>query len=86
MSFALLGTWGSMYAYTPELYPTQLRGTGMGTAGAMARIGGLLAPTVVPMLVAISFETAIGTFAAMLAVAAVATFVIPFETKQKPLT
>lgn len=44
MSFALLGTWGALYAYTPELYPTELRATGMGMAGAMARFGGLLAP------------------------------------------
>jgi putative MFS transporter len=38
MSFALLGTWGALYAYTPELYPTSVRATGMGTAGAMARL------------------------------------------------
>ncbi|HKY94790.1 MAG TPA: MFS transporter [Kiloniellales bacterium] len=86
MSFALLGTWGSMYAYTPELYPTELRGTGMGSAGAMARIGGLLAPLAIPYIVAISFATAIGLFAALLAVAAIATVLIPTETRAKPLT
>ncbi|WKL39631.1 MFS transporter (plasmid) [Sinorhizobium meliloti] len=45
MSFALLGTWGALYACTPELYPTASRATGMGAAGAMARLGGLLAPS-----------------------------------------
>ncbi|MFY1005292.1 MFS transporter, partial [Escherichia coli] len=25
MSFALLGTWGALYAFTPELYPTESR-------------------------------------------------------------
>jgi len=85
MSFALLGTWGSMYAYTPELYPTELRGTGMGSAGAMARIGGLLAPSVIAMVVAVSFQTAIGLFAALLVVAAVAALLIPTETRAKPL-
>ncbi len=52
MSFALLGTWGALYAFTPELYPTELRATGMGSAGAMARLGGLLAPTVLAPVIA----------------------------------
>ena len=43
-SFFNLGAWGAIYAYTPELYPTGVRGTGTGWAGAMARIGGGLAP------------------------------------------
>ena len=43
-SFFNLGAWGAIYAYTPELYPTEVRGTGTGWAGAMARIGGGIAP------------------------------------------
>ena len=50
MSFALLGTWGALYAITPELYPTALRATGMGTAGAVARLGGLAAPSLLAAL------------------------------------
>ena len=34
------------YTYTPELYPTYIRGTAMGVAGAIARIGGLSGPIV----------------------------------------
>ena len=37
MSFSLLGTWGALYAFTPEVYPTDLRASGMGMAGAVAR-------------------------------------------------
>lgn len=86
MSFALLGTWGALYAYTPELYPTELRGTGMGTAGAMARLGGLLAPTAVGWLVVTtSFATAIAAFAGLLLVAAVATAALRSETRAQPL-
>ena len=55
MSFALLGTWGALYAYTPELYPTELRATGMGVAGAMARVGGLLAPSAIALVVGAGF-------------------------------
>ena len=86
MSFALLGTWGALYAYTPELYPTELRGTGMGTAGALARLGGLLAPTAVAWLVVTtSFTTAIAAFAGLLLVAAVATAALRAETRAQPL-
>lgn len=85
MSFALLGTWGALYAFTPELYPTELRGTGMGVAGAMARLGGLLAPSAVALVIAQSFATAIALFAALLLVAAAAAFLINAETRQAAL-
>jgi putative MFS transporter len=85
MSFALLGTWGGLYAYTPELYPTGLRATGMGVAGAMARVGGLLAPTAITLIIGASFELAIGLFAALLLLAALAVSWIDIETMGRPL-
>ncbi|MEI2297179.1 MFS transporter [Ensifer sp. MJa1] len=85
MSFALLGTWGALYAYTPELYPTESRATGMGSAGGMARLGGLLAPSFIGLLVAQSYALAIGTFAGLLLVAATAAFLIDTETRQASL-
>lgn len=85
MSFALLGTWGGLYAYTPELYPTPLRASGMGIAGAMARVGGLLAPSAIALLIGVSFELAIGLFAALLLLAALAVGRIGIETKGRPL-
>ena len=85
MSFALLGTWGGLYAYTPELYPTPLRATGMGVAGAMARVGGLLAPSAIALLIGASFELAIGLFAALLLLAALAVGRIDIETQGRPL-
>lgn len=85
MSFALLGTWGGLYAYTPELYPTALRATGMGVAGAVARLGGLLAPSAVALIVGADFAVAIGLFAALLLVAALAVSRIEVETMGRPL-
>ncbi len=86
MSFALLGTWGGLYAYTPELYPTALRATGMGVAGAMARVGGLLAPSAIALIIGASFQLAIGLFAALLLLAALAVSRIDLETKGRPLS
>lgn len=86
MSFALLGTWGALYAFTPELYPTHLRGTGMGTAGAMARLGGIFAPTAVGVVISYSFAATIGLFAALLVAGAVAALLIDTETRDQALS
>jgi putative MFS transporter len=85
MIFALLGTWGALYAFTPELYPTASRATGMGAAGAMARLGGLLAPSAVALIVAQSFVAAIGLFAVLLVLGAIAAAFIDAETRQVAL-
>jgi len=71
MSFALLGAWGALYAFTPEIYPTRMRATGMGIAGALARLGGLLAPSAVGLVVLVSFEAAIALFALLLVIAVI---------------
>ncbi len=85
MSFALLGTWGALYAYTPELYPTAARASGMGAAGAMARLGGLLAPSLLSLLIARSFGAAVALFAVLLIAAAVAAALIDAETRRRAL-
>ncbi|MEC0089626.1 MFS transporter [Paenibacillus macquariensis] len=51
LSFFNLGAWGGLYAYSPELYPTKVRTTGVGLATAMGRVGGVVAPLLVGMLV-----------------------------------
>lgn len=86
MSFALLGTWGALYAFTPELYPTALRGSGMGAAGAMARLGGLLAPSALAIVVSQSFNMAVALFAGLLALAGLIAFFINVETRDQALT
>jgi putative MFS transporter len=86
MSFALLGTWGALYAFTPELYPTESRATGMGAAGAMARLGGLLAPSFLGYAIAQGFGFAIGIFAGLLVLAAIAATMINVETRRVALS
>ncbi|WP_255505662.1 MFS transporter [Mycetocola sp. JXN-3] len=50
LSFFNLGAWGALYAITPELYPTKLRGTGAGWAAGFGRIASIIAPLIVPTL------------------------------------
>jgi putative MFS transporter len=85
MSFALLGTWGALYAFTPELYPTGARATGMGAAGAAARLGGLLAPSALAFLVAESLGATVGLLAACLLLAALLAALIGAETRGQAL-
>ena len=52
LSFFNLGAWGALYAVTPEIYPTSMRGTGAGWAAAVGRIASIIAPLLVPVLLA----------------------------------
>lgn len=47
LSFFMNGCYAGLYAYTPEVYGTKLRATGMGSASAFGRIGGITAPILV---------------------------------------
>ncbi|MDQ0074271.1 putative MFS transporter [Variovorax boronicumulans] len=47
LSFFMNGTYAGVYAYTPEVFPTQVRATGSGLASAIGRIGGITAPILV---------------------------------------
>ncbi|MFT3691020.1 MFS transporter [Paenirhodobacter sp.] len=85
LSFALLGTWGSLYAFTPEVYATGLRASGMGVAGAVARLGGLFAPSVVAPVMSSHFTLSLFMLAAFLAVAAGAIWSIDVESRNRAL-
>ncbi|EYS88459.1 MFS transporter [Cupriavidus sp. SK-4] len=85
MSFSLLGTWGALYAFTPEVYPTDLRASGMGTAGAMARFGGLFAPSIIAPIMASQFTLALALLSSFLAVAAIAIYMVDIESKNRAL-
>ncbi len=50
ISFFDLGAWAAIYTFTPEQYPTHIRGMGTSWAGFFGRIGGILGATVVPFL------------------------------------
>jgi MFS transporter, putative metabolite:H+ symporter len=57
LSFFNLGAWGALYAYSPEQYPTVIRGTGTGMAASFGRIGGIFGPLLVGNLVAQKVST-----------------------------
>ncbi|WP_010542472.1 MFS transporter [Dietzia alimentaria] len=78
LSFFNLGAWGALYAIGPELYPTATRGSGTGAAAAFGRIASIIAPLLVPLLLARGGSAMVfGVFAAAFVVAAVAAFTLP---------
>ncbi|WP_432564068.1 MFS transporter [Kineococcus sp. SYSU DK003] len=78
LSFFNLGAWGALYAVTPEVYPTAVRGRGAGAAAGFGRIASILAPLSVPLLSG-SGGTALVfvVFGVAFAVAASASFLLP---------
>ncbi|GAB2729135.1 MFS transporter [Nocardioides pakistanensis] len=80
LSFFNLGAWGALYALSPEVYPTSLRGTGSGWAAGFGRIASVLAPLSVPWLLDLGGgEEALlfAVFAGFFLIAAAATFGLP---------
>lgn len=51
MQFFMFGMWSCLYAYTPELYPTRARSTGAGFASVAGRVGAIISPIVIGMIV-----------------------------------
>ncbi|MGX6445997.1 MFS transporter [Neobacillus sp. K501] len=87
LSFFNLGAWGGLYAYTPEQYPTVIRGTGSGMAASFGRVGGVLGPLLVGYWV--TQEMAIGTIFTIFCISVLlAVFAVLFlgkETKNQEL-
>jgi putative MFS transporter len=86
ISFFNLGAWAVTYAYTPELYPTRIRGTGTGWAGAIARIAGIITPFTTAFLVSYlgTFQTFLVFFIAHF-IAAISVLLLGIETKGRRL-
>ncbi|MSS83541.1 MFS transporter [Actinomycetaceae bacterium WB03_NA08] len=78
LSFFNLGAWGALYAITPELYPTSLRGRGSGAATGFGRLASIVAPfAVTALLAATSKGILFAVFASAFAIAALALIWIP---------
>lgn len=87
-SFFNLGAWGIVYTYTPELYPTRVRGTGAGFAAAFGRLGGIIAPTVVGMMLGTwkgNYSLVFIVFTIILLIGGLAVLVLGEETKGRSL-
>jgi MFS transporter, putative metabolite:H+ symporter len=86
MQFFFFGMWSAVYAYTPEVFPTRARGVGAGTASSLGRLGALLGPALVPVVLTNYGNSAVFTLgAASFVIAALVVLILGPETKGKVL-
>ncbi|MGE8547510.1 MFS transporter [Alcaligenes sp. Marseille-Q7550] len=86
MQFFMFGMWSVLYAYTPELYPTRSRSTGSGFASSVGRLGSLLGPLLVGLILPWTGHTGVFTLGATsFTIAALVVLVLGVETKGRSL-
>ena len=87
MSFFNLGAWGVIYTYTPELYPTAIRGLGCGWATGFGRVGGMVAPLLVGALLTDAWDMGhiFYIFAGVFVLISFIVLTLGTETKRKEL-
>ncbi|HVE07803.1 MAG TPA: MFS transporter [Paraburkholderia sp.] len=86
LSFSMNGVNAGEYAYTPEVFPTALRATGMGAASAFGRIGAICSPMLVGYIYPLwGFAGVFGMTTAMLLAGALAVLLLGVSTTGKTL-
>lgn len=85
-SFFQEGGFSAIAPYTPELYPTNIRTTGIGWAMACGRVASILSPLAVGYLVSFGIEYVFIMFAIAYWCAAAAVLVLKIETGGQALT
>jgi len=82
---SVAGLFQTMYAYTPEVYPTDIRGLGIGFSSSVARFGAILTPYVAQVLFYASDYATISLYAGTCLVLAFIVLLLPIETRGKSL-
>ena len=68
-----------------QFYPTSMRALGLGTCSGMARVGAIATPFVAQVLLKHSAYMAISLYGGMCLVAAVASLLLPYETRGRAM-
>ena len=87
MSFFNLGAWGVLYTYTPELYPTSIRALGSGWAAGFGRMGSMIAPAMVGMMIGSNMDSGniFMLFAGVFVIVAAVVITLGVESHKKSL-
>lgn len=86
LQFFFFGMFSTIFAYTPELFPTRSRGAGVGSSTALGRLGSVFGPIAVPVLLGFGGPALVfATSAALFAVGALIVLIRLPETKHAVL-
>jgi len=81
----IMGAFCSAWVYTPEVYPTVVRTTGLGVASAMAKLAGIITPFIATVLPSIANWIPILIYGGFCFLSTVAALLLPIETKNRAL-
>ncbi|WP_435360263.1 MFS transporter [Haloarchaeobius sp. DFWS5] len=84
-SFFTLGAWGAIYAYTPELFPTEARATGNGFAGGVGKVAAVVGPILAGLLVETGYLVALLPLAVAFVLGGLVVLALGAETMGEPL-
>ena len=82
---AVFATFQIIFVYTPEVYPTSCRGTGMGLASALSRIAGIVTPYVADSIMPWWYFAPFLIYAVASFCGAVVSILLPVETKGRAM-
>jgi putative MFS transporter len=86
LAFFLNGAYAPLYTYTPEVYPTPIRATGVGASAVFSRVGAALAPIIMgATYTSLKFSGVFLTLCAIIAVAVVAVVTMGVSTRRRSL-
>ncbi|HEY3684563.1 MAG TPA: MFS transporter [Streptosporangiaceae bacterium] len=86
LAFFLNGAYAPLYTYTPEVYPTPIRATGVGASAVFSRAGAALAPIIMGSTYAtLKFSGVFGMLCVVIAVAVVVVVTMGVSTRQRSL-
>ncbi|PSP84742.1 MFS transporter [Halobacteriales archaeon QS_1_68_17] len=85
MGFALFGAWAVLYAYTAEIFPTEVRSSGLGFAGTVGKVAATAGPVLFGTLVQFGYLAALAPVTVVLVVAGLVLLAVGRETKDRTL-
>lgn len=81
VSLAATTAYAILYGYTPNVFPTSIRGTACAIASALGRITGIAAPLLAGALLQVRVELAVMTSVALFALCACTALLLPSGTR-----
>lgn len=85
INFFSSAPWSIIYTYTPEVYPTELRSTGVGACAVFTRLAGTITPLCGESLLGVGFIWPFITYGIALLIAGIGSLLLPIETLNRPL-
>jgi MFS family permease len=83
--FSIAASFSTTYLFTPEVYPTYIRATGLGFANAFSRIAGMGTPYVASYFGGDQIWVPLVIYGISCLVASVASMMLPLETSRQEL-